>query len=182
MEKLFGCVQDYINLGPDMWHGLTFSAGSGRLPGGVFRQSYIPTGGKKAGHYDDGQCAVVENTYGAGKTRLIGSMAGYGYKRDPKDEYRRYFAGALVFAGVLPVVSTPYNTGLVARIWTVGSDVFLWCINTRPDAQHVLAAPDPERFDFKTVEPLRGGGSVNALGFVEFDLGGRDAGVFRLVK
>ena len=56
-----------------------FNLAARRCWGGIFLQAYEPTTGTAVGWYEDGRVAAVENQYGKGRTRLIGTMAGYGH-------------------------------------------------------------------------------------------------------
>ncbi|MDR3121613.1 MAG: beta-galactosidase, partial [Clostridiales bacterium] len=67
LDELLGAKQGKASFGPDMWHRLELSSDGGRLAGGVYRQSYLPTRAKPFAYYDDGLVAGVENAFGAGK-------------------------------------------------------------------------------------------------------------------
>jgi beta-galactosidase len=180
LDKLCGVKQDAVSFGPDMWHKMEFSTASGRQGGGVYRQSYKPVGARVCGYYDDGKIAAVEHGYGKGKVRLIGTMAGYGYKLEPKSEYLRFFASVLPFAGQVPLIRTDYNTGLIARIWADGSRTFLRCLNTKEYDQRAILNLDSGKLKVSLARSLRGGGALLENGLLSFDAPGRDASVFAL--
>jgi beta-galactosidase len=180
LDKLCGAKQDTVSFGPDMWHSLELSSAYGRLGGGVYRQSYLPTTGSICAHYDDEKIAAIENSYGKGKVRIIGTMAGYGYKLNPNPEYLRFFASAIPFAGQVQLIRADYNTGLIPRIWADQNHVFLWCINTRQYPQNVILYLDNGVLHVNGTETLRGTDAVLQNGFLNFEIPGRDASVFAL--
>ncbi|MDR3121334.1 MAG: hypothetical protein LBU58_08395, partial [Clostridiales bacterium] len=180
LDELLGAKQGMASFGPDMWHRLELSSDGGRLAGGVYRQSYLPTHAKPFAYYDDGLVAGVENAFGAGKVRAIGTMAGYGYKLNPKPEYLRFFAAALPFAGMSPLIRADYNTGLIARLWADAENTFLWCLNERSYPQHVILRPDGAALRFTGAEALRGGDPDIKNGLLHFELPGRDAAIYKL--
>jgi beta-galactosidase len=163
-----------------MWHELELSTHYGRLAGGVYRQSFIPDASEPFAFYDDGEIAGVESDFGEGKVRVIGTMAGYGYKQNPKREYLGFFSSALPFAGTRQLLRTEHNTGVIARVWANESNVYLWCLNTRNYAQRVLLAPDNERLCFSDAAPLRGGPAELRNGLLGFLAPAKDAVVYKL--
>jgi beta-galactosidase len=181
LDLLIGGKQDAVSFGPDMWHGMEFSSAQGRCGGGVFRQSYLPESGRVTAWYDDGKAAVIENNYGKGRVRVVGTMAGYGYKLAPKGEYLNFFASLLPFAGKLPLIRSDYNSGLIARIWANKGDVFLWCVNRRPYCQEAVLELNDGCFSFSRAETIRGGGAQADGRYLRFAVPGRDAAVYRLV-
>jgi beta-galactosidase len=192
LDKLAGAIQDRVSFGPDMWQGLEFSSLYGRAGGGVFRQSYLPNAGKAIAWYDDGRIAGVENRYGKGKVRVIGTMAGYGYKLSGgprtavlasgfgKAEYLRLFTSLLPFAGEAPLIRADYNTGLIARLWANEKESFLWCINPKAyDQEAVLELNDRFLNPVKT-SVLRGSEAQSGGRYLCFSVKAKDASVFRL--
>ena len=182
LEKLLGCRQRTVHLGPDMWKGLRFDAATGSVGGGVFRQSYQAEGGVIAGIYADGDGAVVEHDFGKGRVRLIGTMPGYSYHIAPDEQTRRFFASHLAFADVEPYVSTPLNTGIVVRVWADESRVFAWIVNTTEGDQVARVEFDPSAFEFDGVRVLRGGAAKVRGNRVEIACPQRDAVVIELVR
>jgi beta-galactosidase len=180
LDALCGVKQDTVSFGPDMWHNLEFDTASGTLAGGIYRQSYIPTTAKATAWYADGRVAVVENRFGRGKVRLVGTMAGYGYKLHPKAEHLRFFASVLPFAGHTQYIRADYNTGLIARLWANDSDTFLWCLNQQSYRQHALLRVDDSLARFTAATPLRGSVATLENGLLSFDIEGRDGVVYAL--
>jgi beta-galactosidase len=180
LDAVCGVKQDTVSFGPDMWHGLEFTTAQGSLGGGVYRQSYTPSTGKAAGAYSDGGISVVENNYGKGKVRIVGTMAGYGYKLNPKQEYLHFFASILPFAGKVQLLRTDFNSGLIARIWASDSKTFLWVLNTRKYTQNAVIGFNADILRFNGTNTLRGSDAKLDGGFLKFEVPGRDAAVFEL--
>ncbi len=131
LNALFGVRESYVEFTPDLLEELTVGVGEERAPGGIFLQAYEPDearGAQAVGWYDDGQVAVVDHFYGAGRTRLIGTFPGYGFTRQRTDASRRFFASLLAWARKQPHIqcSTP---GLVARLHHGESGTYLWLVN-----------------------------------------------------
>jgi beta-galactosidase len=181
IEKLIGAAQDTVHFGPDVWHKMEFSSKYGLCGGGVFRQSYVPNSGKAVAWYNDNQIAAVENTLGKGKVRIVGTMAGYGYKLNPKREYLSFFASVLPFAGEVPLVRTNYNSGLIVRIWANEKDTFLWCLNPREYAQNAILEPSGKYLEIKAMETIRGEAAKLNGGLIHCNVPGRDAVVYKLL-
>jgi beta-galactosidase len=181
IDRIIGAKQDTVHFGPDVWHGMEFSSQSGRCGGGVFCQSYLPTTGRATAWYDDGRAAVVENSFGKGKVRIVGTMTGYGYKLNPKREYLTFFASTLPFAGEYPLIRSDYNSGLIVRIWANERDTFLWCLNPGKYPQDAVLELNSRVLDAKSAAAFRGGPAEINNGFIRFTVSGRDASVYKLV-
>jgi beta-galactosidase len=187
LDTLTGARQDAVSFAPDRWQGLEFDSPQGKLAGGVFKQSYIPTTGRAVAWYrnppapgNPGGAAIVDHTAGKGKTRIIGTMAGYGYKTGGSQENLRFFAGALPYAGIRPLIRADYNTGLIPRLWANQRDTFLWCLNQKPYPQEALLELSAPQLKVSAAEPFRGGPAVVEGPLIRFTLPGRDAAVYRL--
>ena len=168
-------------MGPDKWKTLEFDGATGRVRGGVYRQAFRPTAGKPAGRYDNGDCAVVENRFGKGRTRLIGSVPGYGYHLRPDEPTRRFFASHLHYAGRKPHAMLPYNTGIVPRIWADAESCFLWLTNVTAQDQRAIVTLNREHFDLTDIRVMRGGDAMLLGDTVEIDCPQRDAVVLKIL-
>ena len=113
IDELFGVKESYVEFTPDLLGDLNLTVMGNRIWGGEYLQCYTPTTGTAAGWYDDGRIAAVENSYGKGKTLLIGTMPGYGYSthggsdgnyRPPVKAETSLFDAVLSFAGKTPLV------------------------------------------------------------------------------
>jgi beta-galactosidase len=188
LDALLGARQDAVSFAPDRWQGLEFDSAQGKIAGGVFKQSYVPTTGKAiawyrnaAGPGNPGGAAVVDNVFGKGKTRIIGTMAGYGYKCGANTENLRFFASVLPYAGTSPLVRADYNTGLIPRIWANKTDTFLWCLNQELYPQEVILELSDAFLNVASAEALRGSDARVDGRLIRFTLPGRDAAVYKLV-
>jgi beta-galactosidase len=76
--------------------------------------------------------AVVDHEFGEGRTRLIGTMPGIGYRNHEDDGTRGFFEGLLDWAGIRPVVR-PDDERLTARLHLGEHADFLWLINSSRD-------------------------------------------------
>jgi beta-galactosidase len=178
--ELFGCVEETISLAPDRWQGLKVRTQDGLLDGHINRQSYKVTSGTATGWYEDGSVAVVDNAYGKGRTRLVGTMPGYAYKAQASEGARAWFAAALGVAGSRPLARVD-KADIVARLWKDGSRAFVWVVNMSELDQNVTTWIDPAVASFRQVKALRGGPATVGAGTLSALVGGRDAAVYELV-
>jgi beta-galactosidase len=139
MDELFGAKESYVEFTPDLLGDLCLTVAGDRLWGGEYLQCYDPAAGEAAGWYDDGRIAAVDNRYGKGKTRLIGTMAGYGYAvhggakgryQPPAGAETSFFEGALKFGGKTPRVKVS-DGRLAARLHEGGGGTYLWIANPK---------------------------------------------------
>ncbi len=100
LDELFGAKESYVEFTPDLLGDLRMTVAGKPVWGGIFMQAYQPTTGKAVGWYEDGQVAAVENSYGQGKTLLVGSMLGAGHNAHPG-------------SGIKQAVSTPFLASLL---------------------------------------------------------------------
>lgn len=144
LAKLLGCEQEHISFGAERWEDLTIEDGQRLLPVGLVRQTFTPLGGTVTGRYADGAAAIVDHQSGAGRTRAIGSMPGYGYKRHPTPEAAAWFGSALTLAGFSPEFTVD-RPEIIARRSSTGKETFLWLVNQSPEAIRatVTFADDP---------------------------------------
>jgi beta-galactosidase len=72
--------------------------------------------------------AAVDHAYGQGKTRLLGTMAGYGYATHVGDRDPAFFRGLLAWAGIAQhVVSS--EPRVKARLHDGAGGTYLWVAN-----------------------------------------------------
>jgi beta-galactosidase len=100
LSDLFGAQESYVEFTPDLLGDLRLTVDGKSAWGGIFLQAYEPTTGMPSGWYEDGQVAAVDNIYGKGRTRLIGTMTGFGHGSHDN--------------GPLPALSTPFFARLLA--------------------------------------------------------------------
>lgn len=128
LDALFGVAENYVEFVPDLLGDLKLNLSGEPVRGGIFLQAYAPTTGTPVGWYADGRVAAVDHVYGQGKTRLLGTMAGYGYATHPGDRSPSWFRAALTHAGVTQqvVCSEPR---VMARLHLGEGGAYLWVAN-----------------------------------------------------
>jgi len=139
LDRVFGAIEAEVEFMPDIADRSSIVMGDHVLPCGGFRQAYALTGGTARGSFTQGGTAIVENTYGLGRTLLIGSHVSAGYWRmreaggDDAASGVEWFRACLDFAGKPPRVATG-NPHLVARLHEDKERRYLWIVNpTRED-------------------------------------------------
>ncbi len=130
-DEVFGARETHVEFMPDIadrdrifWQGT-------ELPCGGFRQVYEPTSGKGLATFDTGGTAMVEATYGKGRTLLVGSHVSVGHFRERESGRLgapQWWRGCLAWSGVSPRVETG-NAQLVARLHEGEGGRFLWIVN-----------------------------------------------------
>lgn len=131
LGDLFGARQASVEFAPDLLTDERVTVPGGSVVAGLFRQAYIPAGGVAAGHWADGSVAAVDHAVGRGRTRLVGTMPGYGYfDRSPDLATEGYFAELAGSgpdgAGRRITVSDPR---VKARLHVGDGTRFLWVAN-----------------------------------------------------
>jgi beta-galactosidase len=173
LDRLFGVRESYVEFTPDILDDLRVLIEGARAWGGLFLQAYDPTSGEAAGWYDavpgraNGQVAVVDNTLGQGRTRLIGTMVGYGHARhaarllepatapcEPGGN-RGLFRALLAWAGKEPDVQTS-DPLIIARLQAGDGDTYLWIANPTRRAREVKVTLSPAWGPFTSATALRG--------------------------
>jgi beta-galactosidase len=128
LDELFGAQESYVEFTPDLLGDLEFNLGGMRVRGGLFLQAYEPTTGVPVGWYEDGRVAAVDHVYGAGRTRLVGTMCGYGYGRHPHDRSPAIFTEVLAYGEQRQhVVSS--DPRVKARLHHGKGGTYLWVAN-----------------------------------------------------
>jgi beta-galactosidase len=194
LDALFGAREAHVEFTPDILGGLTFTTDGRTVPGGIFLQAYAPTTGTaagtfsgEAGHYGEGQTAVVDNTTGTGRTRLIGTFPGYGHVHRPSADSRGFFADLAGWAGIVPhaqVSAADSGTtehGVVARLHASPDATFLWVLNHHRNAASVTVDLG-ERWGPFTESRARWGNDATSVDGrrVTVAVGGRDAAILEL--
>jgi beta-galactosidase len=128
LDELFGVRESYVEFTPDLLNDLKFNLSGIQACGGLFLQTYQPTTGRPVGWYEDGRVAVVDNGFGKGKARLIGTMPGAGYAKHSGDRSAALFAELLQFAGKQQHVRCS-EPRVAARIHDGVGGTYLWMAN-----------------------------------------------------
>jgi beta-galactosidase len=137
LDELFGARESYVEFTPDLLGDLALTVAGDRIWGAEYLQCYEPTTGEASGWYDDGRIAAVDNRYGKGKTRLIGTMPGYAYSvhggdrgkyQAPVGAETSFFEGVLAFAGKTPRLRVT-DFRIAARLHEGDGGTYLWIAN-----------------------------------------------------
>jgi beta-galactosidase len=134
LDEVFGAREEDVEFMPDIGDRIHFDLDGAAVDGGGFLQSYRLTGGTGRGHFTDGRLAVVENTYGKGRTLLIGTNPSVAYYRTQGKANGAFFAELLRWSGKKRHV-TLSNTALFARVHEGEKGSFLWLVNPTRTAQ-----------------------------------------------
>ncbi|MFN8525907.1 MAG: beta-galactosidase [Chloroflexota bacterium] len=180
LDALFGVRESYVEFTPDLLDDLHLSSGALDVPGGLYLQAYEPTTGTAAGQYQDGRVAVVDHTYGQGRTRLIGTFPGAGFGRGMDAQAREFFRELIRWAGREQHIRVD-QSGVVARISEDGGQRYLWVVNHNRGSTRAMVEISPR---FGEVDPeamVWAGGTIEQTrkGLAVF-VRGRDAVVVGL--
>jgi beta-galactosidase len=176
LDQLFGVKQDWVQFTPDLLENLKIKLqDNSNIRGAVYRQSYTPTSGKTIGKYEDDRIAIVDNSFGEGQTRLIGTFPGYAYNRTQDKETKQFFANLLKWSGKTQHIRSS-DSRIIARLQTNGDSIFLWIVNSaREDIQTELTLA-PKWGDFENYKVLVGNNaSVNYNGTLRVNVPAREA-------
>ncbi|HZG86702.1 beta-galactosidase [Paenibacillus sp.] len=131
LTELFGAVETDVQFMPDRFRELTFGWNGNRVYGGVYKQTFRPTTGRTVGRYGNGCPAVIENSWGAGRTLLIGTFPSAAYYHGKQGTNATFFANVLEWAGVVPTLRIAGSGSLQARMSSHPSgDMALWIVNS----------------------------------------------------
>lgn len=180
LAEVFGARETYVEFTPDISDGFTFRVDDVFVPGGGFLQAYEMAGGQVAGRYADGRVAVVDNKYGRGRARLIGTFPGLGYNRVQSDGARLFFSKLLEWAGRQQHVRLG-TQGMVGRLHAGEGETYLWLVNHNTSVASVRAELSPAFGPFTSGQLVWGQGDARVDGReVAVTVGARDAAVVRL--
>jgi beta-galactosidase len=150
LDVVFGATELDVEFTPDILDDLRFRGVGYHAYGGEIKQRLIPTEGFPTGWYDDGSVAVVDHEFGAGRTRLIGTMPGTGYSNHGDLGTRAFFSSLLDWAGIQPLVK-PGDDRLTARLHLGDEADFLWVLNsTRDDVDSTVELAEGRIFSKDT--------------------------------
>ena len=179
LDQLFGARECYVEFTPDLLGDLSFTLHGIPVRGGLFLQAYQPTTGQAVGYYADGRVAAVEHAYGQGRTRLVGTMAGWGYAAHPADRSPSFFADALRFAAHDQHVwcSEP---SVKARLHAGDGGTYLWVANPARQPLRALLRLSDAWGPFSAASPLWGAEARVSGQEIQIVAGARDVAVLKL--
>jgi beta-galactosidase len=179
LDDLFGVAESYVEFTPDLLGDLQFNLSGIPVRGGIFMQAYRPTTGTPVGWYDDGRVAAVENAYGQGKTRLLGTMCGAGYAAHPNDRVPALFADVLRFAGQRQHVISS-DPRVKARIHDGPGGTYLWVANPDRRPLPVRLVLSQEWGPFSAAHSHWGVEATVDGRTITLEIGARDFSILRL--
>jgi beta-galactosidase len=141
LDEVFGARETYVQFTPDLLGKLALTVRDKQIGGQYFLQEYRATGGRAVGQYANGHVAAVENSFGNGKTLLIGTFPGGSYFRNHTAGAREFFANLLSWAGVKQQVRTS-DVAVIARLHKGDGGSYLWVINPTRSTKNVKITPE----------------------------------------
>ena len=176
LDRVFGALEHEVEFMPDIGDRIHFSFGGKPVDGGGFLQSYRPAGGQECGKFDDGRVAVIEHSYGGGRTLLVGTNPSVGYYRASSADNRQFFADVFRWSERERHVRLS-NPAIFARIHKGESNSFLWLVNpTRQDQSTEVSFGRIGNVRLREcMWPVDGSFGGNA-----FNVGARDVQILRL--
>lgn len=179
LAELFGCRESYVEFTPDLLGDLQFNLSGIPTWGGIFLQAYTPTTGTPVGWYPDGQVAAVDNCFGKGKTRLLGTMIGAGYGNHRQTGASPLFANLLAFAGKTPHVISS-DPQVKARLHTGEGGTYLWVANPTRQARPVRLTVSTQWGAFTDIRTRWGAAAALDGQTVSFTAPARDVALFQI--
>ena len=179
LDEVFGARESYVEFTPDLLGDLQFSVNGKTVRGGIFLQAYEPTTGTTVGTYENGLIAAVDNTYGQGKTRLVGSMVGSGHDAHPENGCASFFADVLAYAGKEQHVKVS-DKRVKARLHDGDGGTYLWVANASRQDIPVTVTLGTAWQKFNATQSLAGASASIDGGVVTLVAPARDVTVIRL--
>lgn len=139
LDVVFGAREDEVEFMPDIGDRIALEFDGKPVKGGGYLQSYKPTTGKARGKFSDGRTAVIENSFGKGRTLLVGTHPGVAYFKASNAENLRYFADIFAWTGKTAHVATG-NAAVQARLHEGSGGGSLWLLNPTREPQQVKVA------------------------------------------
>jgi beta-galactosidase len=174
LDAVFGAREADVEFMPDIGERIAFTLDGKPVGGGGFLQAYALAGGSERGRFADGRLAVVENTYGSGRTLLVGTHPGVAYFKTSSADNLRYFADVFAWTG-RPRNVTCDNPNLHVRLHRGSEGGALWVINSTREPQRTTVTFGGEHGRLRL-----GGAYWGEAGGDVITVGPRDAAVLRL--
>ncbi len=179
LDELFGVWESYVEFTPDLLGDLKLILDATQIRGSLFLQAYEPTTGTSVGWYEDGRVAAVDNSFGRGKTRLIGTMPGAGYTVHPGNESAVFFADLMRFAGKEQHVRSS-DPRVKARLHSGPGGTYLWVANPTREPVPVRLELGEAWEQFSSSHSLWGAEATVDGRIVTLTAGARDVAVIAL--
>ena len=185
LDELLGVREEYVEFTPDLLDDLRLVIDGTPVWGGLFLQAYAPSG-TPVGWYEgvggraNGQVAAVDAVWDAGRTRVIGTMVGYGHAlHAASGGNREFYRGLMAWYGVTPDVVTS-DPALIARLHTGEGGTYLWIANPTRRARPVRLTVSSSWGPFEEVESLWGASAAVAGREITLTAPARDVTVLAL--
>jgi beta-galactosidase len=184
LDELFGALQQRYQLTADILDDMKFKVDGRKISGGLYLQTYGPTTATVAGIDSQGEPIVVDNEYGNGKCRLIGTSPGYGY---PQSEYREadreFFSQLLPWAGKSQQL-TCSDSRLVARIHEGDGYFVIWVINSARENVHAeMRLAGKWSRSYEDYEIVENNGQIRVDGNrIHVDISERDVAIIKFLR
>ena len=166
LAEVFGVKQESAEFAPDLvaHENSTFRVdGLDGIANGGFGQTFHLDGGTATGWFADGRIAVVDNNYGKGRTRLLGTSPGLGFSHGKSDATRAFFADLLEWAGTTQHVVSP-DALLGARLHAGAGGTYLWLVNGAKREISGLVELSSQWGPFSATQMLWGAGNAEVEG------------------
>jgi len=134
LDAVFGARENEVEFMPDIGDRIRLDLDGVKVDGGGLLQSYRLTSGSERGRFADGRLAIVENSFGQGRTLLIGTNPSVAYYNTNGKANGSFFAALIAWSGRQKHV-TLANGRLFGRVHRGENGSFLWLINPTREAQ-----------------------------------------------
>jgi beta-galactosidase len=163
LDQLFGAREKVVEFDPDLSDQLMFEVKGSKIYGRFFRQDYDLHGGKAAGLYSNGNTAAVENTFGQGRTLLMGSFPGAGYTLHHGAATRELFASFLKLAGLTQQIAID-DHALQARLHQGPGGTHIWVTNPTREPKQVTITVAAAAGEFQFADDAWGDARITQAG------------------
>lgn len=126
LDEVFGVLQNNVEFMPDLMNDMEFELLGLTVAGGGYLQTYDLLTAEKVAVYKDAILAA-HNSYGSGRTLIIGTNISYGYFKHP-ERGCDIFAKLLEFTGTKALLQIS-DENVKLRIHQNGAKRYLWILN-----------------------------------------------------
>ncbi|HEU4983019.1 MAG TPA: beta-galactosidase [Acidobacteriaceae bacterium] len=116
-----------------------------KIPGAAYEEHLEPYAGARVlGRFADGDAAIVENTFGKGRTILVGTFLALGYEQHPEAATQHFLVSLVESAGVSPEVeiSGAGAGNIEVRRLVSGSEQIVFAFNESNDSADAALSLD----------------------------------------
>lgn len=151
LDKVFGAREKLIQpadkpeITIDSSTELPGWSNNGKVSGAAFEEELEPSPGAQVlGRFEDGEPAVIENSFGKGKTVLVGSFLALGYEQHPEAATQQFLLSLAKLAGVPSEVeiSGPGTADIQVRRLVSDHEQIVFAFNESNDPADVTLSLD----------------------------------------